>query len=169
MEMYRNKREISCGAILYTDEGDDVKVLLLEQDNAHYKRTGSEAKKVIIDIGPSGRHNGEKETYEETAMREIYEETGLKGLRLDKGFEFDLKYEFDTKDEEGKDVHVIKTRRYWCAKLPDDFLKNIRISPEHKRYWMEPIEDAIRMNELEDSKKDALMHFKKYLADHSSR
>ncbi len=162
MEKLKTKREVSCGAILYTTSGNEISVLLLEQDNAYYKRTGSEAKKVVIDIGPSG-HKEKSETDEVTAMREIYEETGLKVLSFDKGFKFDLKYEFDTTGDGGSNVHVIKTRRYWCARLPEGYKQMIHISPEHKRYFMEPIDDAIKMKELEDSKKDALKSFRAYI------
>ncbi len=162
MEKLKTKEEVSCGAMLYTIEGNRISVLLLEQDNEYYKRTGSEAKKVVIDIGPSG-HNEKNEAYEETARREIYEETGLKGLDIDKGFRFDLKYEFDATDDNGENVHIMKTRKYWCARLPEGYEKLIRISPEHKRYFLEPIDKAIKMKELEDSKKEALESLKAYI------
>ena len=162
MEKIRTKREISCGAILYAPSGNGIDVLLLEQDNAHYKRTGSEAKKVVIDIGPSG-HKEKNETDEAAARREIYEETGLKGLNFGRGFRFDLKYEFDATDDNGEDVHIMKTRRYWCARLPEGYEKRIHISPEHKRYLLEPIDKAIKMKELEDSKKEALESLKSYI------
>ncbi|MGC8538151.1 MAG: NUDIX domain-containing protein [Candidatus Micrarchaeia archaeon] len=162
MEKLKTKKEVSCGAILYATIGNEISVLFLEQDNAHYKRTGSEAKKVVIDIGPSG-HKEKNETDEATARREIYEETGLKGLSFDKGFRFDLKYEFDAKDDNGEDTHIMKTRRFWCARLPSGYEKLIHISPEHKRYFMEPISKAINMKELEDSKKEALRSFRDYI------
>ena len=162
MEKLKTKKEVSCGAILYTTGGNGISVLLLEQDNAHYKRTGKEAKKVVIDIGPSG-HREKDETYEETARREIYEETGLKGLNFDKGFRFDLKYEFDATADNGENMHIVKTRKFWCARLPEGYEKRIRISPEHKRYFLEPIDNAIKMKELEDSKKEALERLKSYI------
>ncbi|MCL5442551.1 MAG: NUDIX domain-containing protein [Candidatus Marsarchaeota archaeon] len=162
MEKVKTKREISCGAILYAGSGNRINVLLLEQDNAHYKRTGSEAKKAVIDIGPSGRKEKD-ENDEATARREIYEETGLKGLNFDKGFRFDLKYEFDATDDNGEDVHIMKTRRFWCARLPEGYENMIRISPEHKRYLLEPIGKAIKMKELEDSKKEALESLRAYI------
>ena len=137
MEKVKTKREISCGAILYAASGNGINVLLLEQDNAHYKRTGSEAKKVVIDIGPSG-HKEKNETDEAAARREIYGETDLKGLDFDKGFRFDLKYEFDATDDNVEDVHIMKTRRHWCARLPEGYEKSIRISPEHKRACWSP-------------------------------
>lgn len=157
----KTKRELSCGAILYTIEGNSIGILLLEQDNAHYKRTGPEAKKVVIDIGPSGQKE-QNEGEEEAARREIYEETGLNRLRLEKGFRKDMKYEFDAEDE-GTSVHVIKTRRFWCARLPEPYADQIRISAEHRRYWIEPLERALQMKELEESKKEVLRNLRSYL------
>ena len=153
---------MSCGAILYATSGNVPSVLLLEQDNAHYKRTGSEAKKVVIDIGPSGRKE-KNETDEAAAIREIYEETGLKDIGFDKGFRFDLKYEFNATDDNGEDMRIMKTRRFWCARLPEGYRQLIHISNEHKRYWLEPIDKAIKIKELEDSKKEALESFRAYM------
>ncbi|EQD47896.1 NUDIX hydrolase, core domain protein [mine drainage metagenome] len=151
------KKELSCGAILYTLHNGSVKILLLEQDNAHYNRTGEEAKKRVIDIGPSG-HINSSEKEEDAARREIYEETGLDGLSFDKGFRYDMKYEFDA-EYDGKEVHIVKTRRYWCARIPDSLVDKIHISAEHKRYWMADINDAMSMEYIEDSKKELLQHF----------
>ncbi len=154
--------QLSCGAIVYTEGNGKIKVLLMEQNNEHYKRTGDEAKKHIIDIGPSG-HIEEGEAERHTASREIHEETGLDILQFDAGFRADMKYEFDYPDDKtGKPVHAVKTRRYWCAKISPEDAKRIRISDEHKRFWFEPIESAIKMHELEDSKRRLLKEFYAY-------
>ena len=97
------------------------------------------------------------------SIREIYEETGLKDIGFDKGFRFDLKYEFNATDDSGEYMRIMKTRRFWCARLPEGYEQLIHISNEHKRYWLEPIDKAIKIKELEDSKKEALESFRAYM------
>ena len=96
----------------------------------------------MIDIGPSG-HKEKNETDEAAARREIYEETGLKGLNFDRGFRFDLKYEFDATDDNGEDVHIMKTRRYWCARLPEGY-ENMSFIIGMNRYLMGSISTDMR-------------------------
>lgn len=159
---FRTIHEFSCGAIIYTESGSGIRVLLMEQNNEHYKRTGSEALKRIIDIGASGRiEKGEGKIH--TAFREVYEETGLRSLKLDDGFRTDIKYWFSYPDAEiGSTVNVVKIRRYWCARISPEEARSIKISDEHKRFWFEPIESAIKMQELEESKRRLLEEFYSY-------
>ena len=61
------KNEKSCGAIIYRKKDNNIKYLLIRQKNGEFWGF------------PKG-HIEENETEKETAEREIFEETGLKGV-----------------------------------------------------------------------------------------
>ena len=71
------KKEKSCGAVVYREK-DGVEILLIKHKNGGHWAF------------PKG-HVENKETEEETALREIREETGLK-VKLDKGFRRSVAY-----------------------------------------------------------------------------
>ena len=71
------KKEKSCGAVIYR-ENDGMEILLLKHKNGGHWAF------------PKG-HVEKKETEEETALREIREETGLK-VKLDTGFRQAVSY-----------------------------------------------------------------------------
>jgi 8-oxo-dGTP pyrophosphatase MutT (NUDIX family) len=81
------KKEKSCGAIIYKKENNKLKVLLIKQKAGHWSF-------------PKG-HVENEETEEETAYREIFEETGLK-VNIDSNFRYVMTY--SPKDNVVKDV-----------------------------------------------------------------
>lgn len=156
------RKEVSCGAVIYKTDNRRLDILLMEQNNAHYHRTGSEFNKRIIDIGAKG-HKNPGETEEETAIREIKEEIGV-DLKLEPGFKTWVDYEFDdTDDTNGHTTHILKKVWYFCAEIPSDKLRGIQLSKEHKSYWFEDINSALKINELEQSKKNVLKKLKDYI------
>lgn len=72
------KKEKSCGAVVYKKENDEVKILLIKHQNGGHWAF------------PKG-HVEKNETEEETAIREISEETSL-SVRLDSGFRETVTY-----------------------------------------------------------------------------
>ena len=66
------KKEKSCGAVVYRETGEQIEILLIRHKNGGHWAF------------PKG-HVEKKETEEDTALREIREETGLEVL-LDTGF-----------------------------------------------------------------------------------
>jgi 8-oxo-dGTP pyrophosphatase MutT (NUDIX family)/inorganic pyrophosphatase len=70
--------EKTCGAIMYTEDGGVRKYLLIKNDSGH--------------IGFPKGHVEYGETEEETAVREVYEETGLKAVP-EKDFRMTYSYE----------------------------------------------------------------------------
>ena len=83
------KKEKSCGAIVYREK-DGVEILLIKHKNGGHWAF------------PKG-HVENKETEEETALREIWEETGLK-VKLDKGFRRSVAYSPQAQRVEGRDL-----------------------------------------------------------------
>lgn len=72
------KQEKSCGAVIYREKEGKLKILLIRHKNGGHWAF------------PKG-HVEKKETEEETALREIKEETGLK-VKLDTGFRHVVTY-----------------------------------------------------------------------------
>lgn len=96
------KKEKSCGAVVYRKGKDGTEILLIQHKNGGHWAF------------PKG-HVEKNETEEETALREIREETGLK-VKLNTGFRQSVTY--SPKPEVMKDVI------YFAAKAsPDDKAK----------------------------------------------
>ena len=101
-------KQLSTGAIICAYISGIPHIVLLVQDNEHYKRTGADAKKRIIDIGPCGGLN-QGEDHLEGASRETEEEIGLT-LEIDSTFYAEYSYEFDAVARDtGKMSHITKT------------------------------------------------------------
>ncbi len=92
------KKEKSCGAVVYRKGKDGTEILLIQHKNGGHWAF------------PKG-HVEKNETEEETALREIREETGLK-VKLDTGFRQSVTY--SPKPEVMKDVI------YFAAKADAD-------------------------------------------------
>lgn len=108
--------EKSCGSVLFKKKGDgSVKFLLLHYTAGHWDF-------------PKG--NQEKnETEEQTAKREIKEETGIEDIELIKGFKEAVKY-FYKKGEET----IYKEVVFFLAQTMDE---KVKLSHEHIGYvWL---------------------------------
>lgn len=87
-------KEKSCGAIVYKKENEDLKFLLVFQNNGHYSF-------------PKG-HMEENETELETAIREIKEETNL-DVEVDTNFRYKIEYLLETKNIMKEVVYFVAT------------------------------------------------------------
>ena len=94
-------KEKSCGAIVYKKENDELKFLLVHQNNNHYSF-------------PKG-HMEENETELETALREIKEETNL-DVEIDTDFRHQVTYLVESRN-------VMKDTVYFLATPKTDDLK----------------------------------------------
>lgn len=134
------KKEKSCGAIVYRKNGEQVEVLLLQHKNGGHWAF------------PKG-HVEKKETEEETALREIREETGLK-VRLDTGFRKSVSYSPKPK--------VMKDVVYFAAEAEAD---KTRAQPEEvlEIRWEKP-ERALEMVTFSNDR-ELLNAFLQYLGE----
>ena len=121
------KREKSAGAIVFRLENKEVRYLLL-----HYPFS-SKAKKEYWDL-PKG-HIEEGESEEDTARREVAEETGLKDVEIFSDFRQEIHYRFQA----GKQ-NISKTVVFYLAKTSQ---KEVTISSEHIGFQWLGYKDAI--------------------------
>ncbi len=87
-------KEKSCGAVVYKNDNDELKFLLVHQHNNHYSF-------------PKG-HVEEKETEIETALREIKEETNL-DVEIDSNFRYQITYLVEQKNIMKDVVYFVAT------------------------------------------------------------
>lgn len=99
------KKEKSCGAVVYREKDSACEVLLIKHKNGGHWAF------------PKG-HVEKKETEEETALREIWEETGLR-VSLDTNFRHVVTY--------SPKAHVMKDVVYFAAKVKEG---EMRAQPE---------------------------------------
>jgi len=85
------------------------------------------------------------ETPEQTASREIREETGLTDIRLVDGFKKVIEYYYN---RDGNRVH--KQVTFFLAETKEE---NVKISFEHKDYSWLRYEDALRVVSYQNSKR----------------
>lgn len=108
-------KERSCGAVVFRKQKDDVKYLLLHYEAGHW------------DFPKGNQEKNEKE--EQTAAREIREETGIEDIDLVDGFKETIKY-FYKKGEETVYKEVI----FFLAKSSTE---HVTLSSEHIGYtWV---------------------------------
>lgn len=107
MYEYMNiKTERSCGAVVFTVTGDRIKYLIVQSH------------KGIFGF-PKG-HMEDDETEKETALREIYEETGVNAELID-GFKTEETYTFES------DGELIKKRVvYYLARYENQFVRVLK-------------------------------------------
>jgi len=140
--------EKSAGAVIFREDGDKIFYLLL-----HYP-SSAKASKEYWDF-PKG-HIEKGENLEETAKREVEEETGLKDLKLIEGFKEWIKYffkltlrqnhQFGT-GQEGKNVFKIVT--FFLAETKT---KEVKVSFEHIGFKWLPYEEAIEKLTFKNAK-----------------
>jgi bis(5'-nucleosidyl)-tetraphosphatase len=140
-------REKSAGAIIFRRESGNIYYLLLHYTPAEPGKRGH--------WGFAKGHVEKDETEEQTARREIAEETGIKDLKILSGFKETEKYFFrkvyGLKGEARKKAPwVFKLVIFFVAETP---VKEIKISAEHiGSVWL-PFDEAIKKITFKNSKK----------------
>jgi 8-oxo-dGTP pyrophosphatase MutT (NUDIX family) len=120
--------EKSAGAVIFRRENNKIYYLLL-----HYPGASHRAERDYWDFPKGHIEKGEK--IEDTVKREIFEETGLKEIKILPGFKETIKYFFKFK---GK--NILKFVTFF---LVETMTKEIKISFEHIGYKWLPFEEAI--------------------------
>lgn len=115
-------KEISCGAVVFRKQKDGVKYLLLHYEAGHW------------DFPKGNQEKNEKE--EQTAAREIREETGIEDIEFVNGFNETIKY-FYKKEEET----VYKEVVFFLAQSAT---KDVKLSSEHIGYAWVSYEHAMK-------------------------
>lgn len=117
MSKVKTKREFSAGGVLYRQIGNDIEVALAKRITERGK---------IVWCLPKGKiEKGEKP--EDTALREVKEETGMEGkliAKLD-----DINYWFYSQEEK---VRIFKTVKFYL-------LKYLEGKPENHDWEMEEV------------------------------
>ncbi len=139
-------REKSAGAIIYREEEGKNYYLLLHYAPANEGKRGQ--------WGFAKGHVEEGESDIQTARREIFEETGIKDLKIISGFKELEKYFF--KKSYGLEGEA-KKKAPWVFKLVVFFLaetktKEVKISDEHIGFIWLPINEAIKKTTFKNSK-----------------
>lgn len=113
--------EKSAGAIIFRKEEGKIYYLLL-----HYP-SGARARKDYWDLPKGHIEKGEKA--EETVIREIEEETGLKDVKFIEGFKETIKYFFKSEEK-----NILKFVTFYLLETKEN---KIKISFEHINYkWL---------------------------------
>jgi bis(5'-nucleosidyl)-tetraphosphatase len=120
--------EKSAGAVIFRRENNKIYYLLL-----HYPGVSHRADKDYWDFPKGHIEKGEK--IEETVKREVFEETGLKDIKILPGFKETIKYFFRFR---GK--NILKFVTFF---LVETMTKEIKISFEHIGYKWLSFEEAI--------------------------
>lgn len=122
--------EHSAGAIVFREENGKIFYLILHYEEGHWGY-------------PKG-HIENRETIEETAGREIREETGLTNLEFLDGFKEQTHYFYHNK--KGR---VFKTVTFLLTRTSS---KDIKLSFEHTGYEWLPFEEALEKITFKDEK-----------------
>jgi len=138
--------EKSAGAIVFRRKEGKIYYLLLHYELGHWGF-------------PKG-HIEKGETIEDTAQREIREETGIKGVKFIEGFREWIKYFYKSKNG-----NVMKIVTYLLAGTKT---KKVKLSYEHKDYAWLPYEKALERLTFKNSKQ-ILKKAHQYLTNLSSK
>jgi 8-oxo-dGTP pyrophosphatase MutT (NUDIX family) len=134
-------REKSAGAIIFRKEGEQLFYLLLHYPGWNGKNGHWEFARGHIEEG---------ENYEKTVRREVFEETGIKEIKILPGFKEHKKFFFKNKHEDAKkDEWVFKLVTFFVAETKT---RDVKLSPEHSGFLWLPIEDAIKQVTYKNSK-----------------
>ncbi len=125
------KQVYSAGIVLFSQENDNIKYLLLHYCDGHW-----DFPKGHIDPG---------ETKQQTAHRELLEETGLRAI-LKPGFETNISYIFSNKEQQ----KVQKTVYFFIGELKEN--KKVVLSHEHKDFLWLPFDSALEKLTYHNSK-----------------
>jgi len=130
--------EKSAGAVIFRKEEDEIYYLLL-----HYPGASHRAKNDYWDFPKGHIEKGEK--IEETVKREVFEETGLKDIKILPGFKETIKYFFKFR---GK--NILKFVTFFLAEAKE---KDVKISFEHIGYEWLTFEEAMERLNFKNTKK----------------
>jgi|SRR3989344_258013 len=125
------KQEKSAGAVIYTID-ENLKFLLLK-----YKTYWGFAKGMIES----------QETIEETAKREIQEETSLDAINIIPGFKHIQKWFYKLNNET-----VSKEAVFLLAKVSKEAAEKVKISFEHENFAWLSYEDAIKKMKIKNNR-----------------
>ncbi len=114
--------EKSAGAIVFYKSGEKIEYLLLHHELGHW------------DLPKGWIEKGEK--LEETARREVAEETGLKGIAFISDFKERVKYFFRWRNK-----NILKTVTFFLAQSKT---KEVKISYEHIGYKWLSYDEALK-------------------------
>jgi len=129
--------EKSVGAVVFRREDNEIYYLLL-----YYPSISHRAKRNYWDF-PKG-HIEKGENILKTVRREVFEETGLKDIKLIKGFKQTIKYFFKV---QGKTVFKIV-----IFFLTETKTKSVKISSEHMDFKWLPYEKAFKSLSFKNAK-----------------
>jgi len=129
--------EKSAGAVIFRRENNKIYYLLLHYPGASHRAEGD-----YWDFPKGHIEKGEK--IEDTVKREVFEETGLKEIKILPGFKETIKYFFKF---EGK--NVLKFVTFFLAETKE---KKVQISFEHIGYEWLPFEKAIERLTFKNAK-----------------
>ena len=131
-------REISAGAVIYRIENGIIYYLLL-----YYPALSHRAKKDYCDFPKGHLESGESDVC--AMRREVAEETGIKDLKIVKGFRETIKYFFVVGEKK-----IFKIVTFYLAKTST---KKVTISSEHTGFSWLPIGEAVKNLSFSNSKK----------------
>lgn len=126
------KKETSCGAVIFRRNNDKIEYLIIKQKNENEE----------LWYFPKGHIEG-NETEEETALREIYEEVGLK-VKLISGFREAISYTIKERD-------IFKTSIFFLSEVDFDVEIKYIFNEVETHLWL-PFEEALKILSYENSK-----------------
>ena len=141
--------ERSAGAVIFRKDKGKIFYLLL------YYPSGSKTKKDYWDLPKGHIEKGEK--LEETAQREVKEETGLKDIEFIEGFKETIKYFFKIGEKT-----ILKFVTFYLVKTKE---KEVKISDEHTGFQWLPYKKAIEQLTFKNAK-EILTKANNYLIEH---
>jgi 8-oxo-dGTP pyrophosphatase MutT (NUDIX family) len=146
--------EKSVGAVVFRKEGKKILYLLLTYNKKYWNF-------------PKG-HVEKRETEEETLRREIWEETGIKGVKISEGFRRETRYFYRAKGKEREERKKEKRKTLVVKKvvfyLVETKIKKVILSHEHIDFVWMPFEKALVKATYKNAKnilKKAEKHLKK--------
>jgi bis(5'-nucleosidyl)-tetraphosphatase len=145
--------EKSVGAVVFRREDNEIYYLLL-----YYPSVSHRAKKNYWDF-PKG-HIEKGENILKTVRREVFEETGLKNIKLIKGFKETIKYFFKAQNKT-----IFKIVIFFLAETRT---KIIKISHEHLEFRWLPYEKAFKSLSFKNAK-EVLKKANNFLKQNASR
>lgn len=134
-------KEKSCGTIVFNKDGDEIKYLILHYGEGHWDF--------------SKGHVENNETEQQTALRELKEETGISYVQFQDGFREVINYYFRHEHET-----IYKEVIFFLAETSTE---EVKISFEHVGYAWLSFEKALEKLTFRNAK-DLLVKAQKFLS-----